>query len=190
MGLYKYIKNTWKKPKQNLGSLWKERLISWRRDTSTVKLDKPTRIDRAKSLGYKDKKGFVVVRVKLPRGGRKGERINKGRRSKRATQKKVVKKSYQWIAEERANKHYPNLEVLNSYWVAEDGKYYWYEVILVDPTKPEIKKDKSTKWIENHKGRVYRGLTSAGRKSRGLMNKGKGAEKIRPSLRSHNRRGK
>ena len=34
------------------------------------------------------------------------------------------------------------------------------------------------------RGRVYRGLTSSGKKSRGLRRKGKGAEKIRPSLRA------
>jgi len=41
-----------------------------------------------------------------------------------------------------------------------------------------------------HKGRVFRGKTSAGKSSRGLRNKGKGAEKLRPSLRAHGRRGK
>ena len=47
-------------------------------------------------------------------------------------------------------------------------------------------------WIKNrqHKARAYRGLTSAGRKSRGLRNKGKGAEKMRPSLKVNRNRGK
>ena len=80
-----------------------------------------------------------------------------------------------------------NLEILNSYWVAEDGRYKWYEVILVDPNHPVILSDSKINWICNraHKGRVHRGLTSAGKKSRGLMNKGKGAEKLRPSKRKH-----
>lgn len=190
MGLYKRIENIWKKPKENLGPLWKERLIQWRKDNSVVKIERPTRIDRARKLGYKAKKGFVVARTRVKRGGRKGKRINKGRRSRRATQKKVVKQSYQWIAEQRANKKFVNLEVLNSYYVAEDGIYKWYEVILIDPQRPEIQKDSKINWICNQKGRVYRGLTSAGKKSRGLLNKGKGAEKVRPSLRAHNRKGK
>jgi large subunit ribosomal protein L15e len=37
---------------------------------------------------------------------------------------------------------------------------------------------------------VLRGKTSAGQKGRGLMYKGKGAEKIRPSIRAHQTKGK
>jgi len=46
-----------------------------------------------------------------------------------------------WIAEERAAKKYPNLEVLNSYYVTEDGSHKWYEVILVDPHHPVIRNE-------------------------------------------------
>jgi large subunit ribosomal protein L15e len=98
-------------------------------------------------------------------------------------------KSLRRIAEERAQKHHPNLEVLNSYWVGEDGKQKFYEVILVDPNHPEIVNDPQIAWITApvHKGRVYRGLTSAGTEGRGLRWKGKGAERFRPS-RARNRR--
>jgi len=192
MGLYKFVQQLWKRPKENLGELWRERLIAWRREPAIIRIEKPTRIDRARSLGYKAKKGIVVVRVRVARGGRTRPRPNKGRRSKRMTARKVVGKNYQWIAEERANRKFPNLEVLNSYYVGEDGKYYWYEVILVDPQAPEIKADKELNWIcsGKHRGRVFRGLTSAAKKSRGLRKKGKGAEKIRPSLRAHGRKAK
>ena len=43
-------------------------------------------------------------------------------------------------------------------------------------------------WISLERNRVLRGKTSAGQKSRGLRNKGKGAEKIRPSRRANLRR--
>ena len=45
-------------------------------------------------------------------------------------------------------------------------------------------------WFSNakHRTRVYHGKTSAARKSRGLRNKGTGAEKLRPSLRAHDRK--
>ena len=101
-------------------------------------------------------------------------------------------KSIQRIAEERTAKHYPNLEVLNSYWVGEDGTHKYYEVILVDPNHPAIRADPKINWICNpaNRGRVFRGLTSAGKKGRGLLYKGKGAEKIRPSIGSHDRTGK
>ena len=49
--------------------------------------------------------------------------------------------------------------------------------------------DKGLMNLANQRGRVYRGLTSAGRKSRGLRGKGKGFEKMRPSRRAHNRVG-
>ena len=62
-----------------------------------------------------------------------------------------------------------------------------YEIILIDRDHPRIKKDNRTKWVSKKSGvgRAFRGLTSAGKKSRGLRNKGKGAEKIRPSLNSN-----
>ena len=58
------------------------------------------------------------------------------------------------------------------------------EIILVDKAHPQIIADPRINWIfkSKHKGRVFRGLTSVAKKSRGLRsNKGKGAEKLRPS---------
>ncbi len=193
MGMYQYIREAWKKPKENLGDLWKRRLVRWRREDSTVRVERPTRIDRARSLGYKAKPGFIIVRQRVPRGGRMREKFHKsGRRPKTRRRKKVVSKNYQQVAEERANKKYPNCEVLNSYYVAEDGKYGWYEIILVDKANPSILADKKINWIadKQHTRRVYRGLTGAGRKSRGLTKKGKGTEKIRPSQRANMRKAK
>ncbi len=94
-------------------------------------------------------------------------------------------KSLRLIAEERTARKFPNLEVLNSYWVGEDGRSKWFEVILVDPNSPSIKSDKDVNWITEpqHKRRVFRSLTSAGKKIRSLRHKGKGAEKVRPSKR-------
>jgi large subunit ribosomal protein L15e len=82
-------------------------------------------------------------------------------------------KSIKLIGEERAARKFPNLEVLNSYWVGEDGRSKWFEVILVDPSHPVIKSDPAINWIcENqHHRRVFRGLTSAGKKIRYLSTK-------------------
>lgn len=190
MSMYKYIRNLWKKPKENLGELWQQRLIKWRQEPVTLRLERPTRLDRARSLGYKPKKGFIIVRQRVSRGGRQRPKIRAGRRSKHFGRRKIVKKSYQWIAEERASRKYPNCEALNSYYVGEDGLYYWYEIILVDRVHPQILADKNIAWITNKKGRAERGLTSAARKSRGLMGKGKGYEKVRPSFHAHQKRGK
>lgn len=187
--LYQKIRQLWKKPSK---ILLREKLIEWRKEPSIVRVENPTRLDRARSLGYKAKHGFIIVRIKLLRGGRQRELFKKGRRSKRRGRKKIVGKSYQLIAEERVAKKFKNMEVLNSYPLVKDGRYVWFEIILVDPMHPRIQKDKNINWITRpaNQSRVHRGLTSAGKKSRGLRNKGKGAEKIRPSLRANKNRAK
>lgn len=183
--MYKYLKQLWKSPNKEI---LKERILKWRREQAITKLEKPTNIARARSLGYKAKQGYIVARVRLPRGGRMRPQIKKGRRTKHRRHVKILSKSYQTVAEERAQKKFKNLEVLNSYNLTKDGKYYWIEVILVDPNHPVIKSDPKINWIGNQKKRVYRGLTSSGRKSRGMRKKGLGSEKTRPSMRANKRR--
>ncbi|MBR9698855.1 50S ribosomal protein L15e [Candidatus Woesearchaeota archaeon] len=180
MGMYKYVRAAWKRPKEN--SLYRERLIAWRQEPVTIRINRPTRIDRARSLGYKAKQGYIVVRQRVKRGKRQHPKSLKGgRRPKTSSLVKILDKSYQQISEERAARKYVNCEVLNSYPVAEDGNHFWFEVILVDRTNPHILADDKINWISLEKNRVFRGKTSAGRKSRGLRHKGKGAEKLRPS---------
>jgi large subunit ribosomal protein L15e len=182
---YKYIAEAWKKPEESfVEELMRQRLIEWRKQPTVVRVEKPTRLDRARKLGYKAKQGFIVVRVRVRRGGLRKQRPRSGRRPKRmGVAKYKPAKSLRLIAEERAARKFPNLEVLNSYWVGEDGRFKWFEVIMVDPNHPVIKADEDVNWIcqKQHKGRVFRGLTSAGKRVRGLRNKGRGAEKARPS---------
>ncbi len=188
MGMYKYIRDLWKKPKANMPELMKDRLIQWRKQPSSVRVERPTRLDRARSLGYKAKPGFIIVRQCVVRGGHERPHTLGGRRPKAQRLKMSLNKGYQQIAEERVNRKYPTCEVLNAYEVAKDGNHYWFEVILVDRAHPVILKDPKMKWISKKRGRAYRGLTSAGKKSRGLMRKGKGAEHLRPSRSAYHRR--
>ncbi len=187
MGIYKYLRKNWQKPDKTLKAaveaLHKERLIAWRKEGATERIMRPTRLDRARSLGYKAKKGFVVVRQRVLRGGHIRPDIKGGRRPKHNRQTMVLSKNYRTIAEERAARKYPNLEVLSSYYVAKDGMHYWYEIIMVDPAEPSIIADKDINWIvaSQHTRRAFRGLTASARVSRGLRRKGKGAEKVRPS---------
>jgi large subunit ribosomal protein L15e len=187
-GMYHYLGEAWKK---STPALMRERLIEWRAGNSVVKLDKPTRLDKARMIGYKDKKGIVVARVRVLRGGRKRSRHTHGRKSRKQHVRKILKMNYRWVAELRAAKKFPNLEVLNSYNTGKDGKYFFFEVILVDPQRHEIQNDPVYSWIADkaNRGRVYRGLTSAGKKSRGLRSKSRNM-KVRPSLRAWNRQGK
>jgi len=182
---YKYIAEAWKKPEKSfVDELMRQRLIEWRKQPTVVRVEKPTRLDRARKLGYKAKQGFVIVRVRVRRGGLRKQRPKSGRRPKRmGVSKYKHAKSLRLIAEERAARKFPNMEVLNSYWVGEDGRFKWFEVIMVDRAHPAIKSDKDINWIcqKQHRGRAFRGLTSAGKKVRGLRKKGRGAEKARPS---------
>lgn len=185
MSMYKYIREAWKSPKSGiLKGSFRPNIPAMRKDETTVRVEKPTRLDKARSLGYKAKQGIFIVRQRVDRGGRMRPDIKGGRRSKHSGQRKDLKISYQVVAEMRVADKYPNCEILNSYYLAEDGKHYWYEVIVVDKNHPAIRNDPILKWIAStkHTNRVFRGLTSAAKRSRGLMNKGKGAEKIRPSL--------
>lgn len=181
--MYKYIRDAWKNPSESyVRELMWERAPKWRRQKAVQRIKRPTRIDRARSLGYKAKKGYIVVRTRVRRGGRRKYRFTGGRKPKRMGVNRITQsKSIQRIAEERVSKKYPNLEVLNSYWVWADGKYKYYEVILVDPHSPSIKNDDKINWIcsNKHTNRAIRGLTSAGTKGRGLRFKGKGSEQAR-----------
>ena len=185
LNMYKYVADAWKKPDASfVRELMRQRVIKWRREPTIVRVEKPTRVDRARKLGYKAKQGFVIARARVRRGGLRKLRPRSGRRPKRMGVKKFKPaKSLQLIAEERAARKFPNLEVLNSYWVWQDGMHKWYEVIMVDPAHPVIKADKDISWIggKPNTRRVFRGLTSAGKKMRGLRHKGRGAEKFRPS---------
>lgn len=184
-GMYHYIKQAWKKP--DVKTL-RERMIEWRKSEVFTKVDKPLRLDRARALGYKDKKGFVIIRVRIKRGGHARPRPNKGRKGRRMHTRKNLKMSYQWIAEQRAERKFSNLIVLNSYLIGKDGINYFYEIIMVDPTKQEIQNDKTLNWVCDKKKRSMRGLTSAGKKSRGLRKKG--PTKVRPSVRAGHGKGK
>lgn len=191
--VYEYIGDQWKKPDTSFQSPQQQRLIQWRKEENFTRVDRPLRIDRARSLGYKAKPGYVVVRASVRRGGLRKHQIKGGRKpSAKGITKITMGKSTKRIAEERTAKRYPNMEVLNSYWVGDDGKNHFYEVILVDPVHPAILKDTNINWISNASNtrRVLRGKTSAGQKGRGLMHKGKGAEKVRPSIRAHQNKGK
>ncbi len=173
-GFYQSIRGLWKKRSTELKEISKEKRIKWRKEPRFQKVERSTRVDRARALGYKAKQGFIIVRGRIERGGRKRPFYQRrGRKpSKTGITGFTPKKSLQRITEERVQKKYPNLEVLGSYQVGEDGRWKWFEIILIDKNHPVIKKDKNMKWIseKQHTRRVYRGLTSSGKKSRGLRN--------------------
>ena len=70
-GLYHQLRTAWKKPDVKR---IRELMIKWRKEEAVIKIEKPTRLDRARTLGYKAKKGIVIARVRIPRGGRQRAR--------------------------------------------------------------------------------------------------------------------
>ena len=191
MGAYKYLEELWKK-KQSEVMRFVFRLRTWeyRQQPSIVRLARPTRPDKARRLGYKAKQGFVVFRVKVRSGGRKrpnAKGIVYGKPTNQGINKIKAKRSITTIAEGRIGKHCGNLRVLNSYWIAQDATYKYFEIILVDPSHTTIRNDPRINWICGgvHKHRESRGLTSAGKKHRGLRTKGRVDNKQRPSIRAN-----
>ena len=135
MGARRYLRQAWKKPGESfVGPLMKERVAQWRGQPSVIRIEVPTRLDRAGSFGYKSKEGFIVARVKVRRGGSRKHRPVRGRRPKRLGVTRFSPgHSLKHIGEERVSKKFPNLEVLNSYAVWEDGGHKWFEVVLANP---------------------------------------------------------
>ena len=91
MSMYKHIRELWKKPKENLGELWRKRLIEWKKEPTTIRIDRPTRLDRARSLGYKAKPGYIIIRQRVMRQSRQRPKFASGRRPKARRRKKILK---------------------------------------------------------------------------------------------------
>ena len=190
---YSYVKDTFEKHETGYQTNQWNRGIEYRKGKSIERVEKPTKLHRARTLGYKAKQGYVVVRARIRKGGMHKVRPKRGRKPRAmGVSKYTTGKNLQWVAEERVQRKYPNLEVLNSYKVYADGRSWYYEVIMVDPSHPVIKSDPKINWIcePQHTRRVARGLSSSGKKARGLYKKGWGSEKTRPSLGANKGRGK
>jgi len=145
MGAYKHLSKSWRKREgSDLNNYLRQAAIAWRRDHAIKRIQYPTRLDRARSLGYRRKQGFVLARVRVRKGGARKSRPTSGRRPKALGVSKFTRgKSLKQIGEERVAKRFPNLSILNSYYVWEDGSSRWFEVVMVDPNHPATKKDET-----------------------------------------------
>ena len=178
MGAYKYLEELWRKKQSDvLRFLLRVRAWEYRQLPRICRVNKPTRTDKAHRLGYKAKEGFVIYRVAVRRGGRKRpvqKGIVSGKPGNAGINHLKFERNLQSVAEERIGRRAGNLRVLNSYWVNSDATYKYFEVILVDVQHPVIRNDPKINWMVApvHKHRECRGLTSAGRKGRGLRKQG------------------
>merc|ERR1712018_388869 len=174
MGAYKYQQELWRKKQSDcMKYLLRIRTWHYRHLPAIHRAVTPTRPAKARQMGYKAKQGYSVFRVRVRRGCRKrlapkgatyGKPVNEG-----VNQLKFQRR-IQSVAEERAGKAMGGLRVVNSYWAAEDSTYKYYEVVMVDPQHKVIRRDADMQWITQpvHKHRECKGLTSAGKKSRGV----------------------
>jgi large subunit ribosomal protein L15e len=184
MGAYKYLEELWKRKQSDaLRFLLRVRAWEYRQLPVVHRCTQPSRLDKARRLGYKAKQGFVIARVAVRRGGRKrpnSKGIVYGKPKHHGINQLKFERNLRSVAEERAGAKFSNLRVLNSYWVNQDATYKYFEVILVDHSHKAIRRDPRINWIVNpvHKRREKRGLTSAGRQGRGLRKRGHRANKI------------
>ena len=130
--------------------MWKEnstelrkKAVLWRKENAVTRIDKPSRITRARRLGYKAKQGITVVRMRVGTGGMRKQRPRGGRRPKHLGVTRIkAAVSMKQVAERRVLERHPNMKLLGSYFLYKDGMHYWFEIILADPSHPSIAKDK------------------------------------------------
>ncbi|MDV3243713.1 MAG: 50S ribosomal protein L15e [Nitrososphaerales archaeon] len=140
--MYSQISRTWQGIFHEKAGGIRERAVQLRKEPALLRIERPSRLDRARSLGYKAKEGVVVVRARVSRGGMRKKRPSSGRRPKHMGTVKIKSDvSSQTVAERRVSERYPNMKVLGSYLLWKDGRFAWYECVLVDPLNPSVKSD-------------------------------------------------
>ncbi len=167
MGAYKYIEQTMQEEYKSRDPRYKSKVIAWRKGPTMERVERPSNLTRARRLGYKAKQGYAVVRIRVEKGRRTRRKPRGGRKPKSNYRIVQPGKSHQAMAEQRVNRKYRNMEVLNSYWVGADGNYKYFEVILADASKPSVNISSVIR-----QGKSFRGLTSAGKKGRPTKKKG------------------
>ena len=121
----------------------RQRAVVWRNENAVTRVEKPSRIARARRLGYKAKQGIIVIRMRVGTGGMRKQRPRGGRRPKHLGVTKIkADVSMKQVSERRVLERYPNMKLLGSYFLYKDGMHYWFEIILADPSHPRIAKDK------------------------------------------------
>jgi len=121
----------------------RQKAVIWRNENAVTRVEKPSRIARARRLGYKAKQGIIVIRMRVGTGGMRKQRPRGGRRPKHLGVTKIkADVSMKQVSERRVLERYPNMKLLGSYFLYKDGMHYWFEVILADPSHPRIAKDK------------------------------------------------
>ncbi len=140
--MYSHISKTWHGIFHERAGDIRARAVQLRKEPAMLRVERPLRLDRARSLGYKAKEGVIVVRARVSRGGMRKQRPTSGRRPKHMGVLKIKSAvSAKSVAERRVGERFPNMKVIGSYPVWQDGRFAWFECVLIDPLRPAIRRD-------------------------------------------------
>ncbi len=113
--LYRQVGETWQKVFKDKSGDILQRAIELRRGPTMLRLERPSRIDKARMLGYKAKEGVVVVRIRVKAGGMRRPRPVSGRRPKHLGVLRMKSdEPVQKVAERRVREKHTNLKLLGA----------------------------------------------------------------------------
>src|ERR671932_2024903 len=122
--MHKYMTATWTNMWKSNNDTLKSKAVVWRTEEAIHKISRPSRLDRARRLGYKAKQGIIVVRARVGRGGMRKQRPVAGRRPKHLGVTRIKQSiSMRKVAQRRVEEKFPNMEALGSYYLYKDGNY-------------------------------------------------------------------
>ena len=140
--MYRQIGETWQKVFRDKSGDILQRAIQLRKGPTMERIKRPSRLNKARMLGYKAKEGVLVIRIRIAAGGMRRQRPTSGRRPKHLGVLRMKSdEPVQKVAERRVREKHTNLKLLGSYQLWVDVKHRWYECIMIDPAHPAIKKD-------------------------------------------------
>ena len=151
MGAFKYLEELWKKKQSNVMKfILRMRAWEFRQLPAIHRCGRPSRPDKARRLGYRRKQGYCIYRVRVRRGGRKrrvAKGISYGKPVVAGINHLKSNVNLRSLAEQRVGKKVGGLDLLNSYWAAQDATYKYYECIMVDIAHAAIRNDPRINWL-------------------------------------------
>merc|ERR1712216_384819 len=173
-----YVGDIWRrKSSYVMWLLSRMRCWSYRQGNSIVTLSITSRFRCARKMGFRFKRGYNVVRVRVRRGNcifrcRRG--IVHGKIVGHGVKNLKLRRNLRYMGEMRVQQFVSNGGVVNSYWVNSDATHKYFEVITVDFCNFGIRRDYRINWVCNgYSGSLRsRGLTIAGKCSVGRKGRG------------------
>ena len=130
MGAFKYIQKSFEKSLKERTRGYRDRISSWMDENTVARAERPTNPLRARSLGYKAKKGYAIARVRIAKGKRSRRRPDVGRKPGRNVKRVNPGKELKFYAIEKASRRFSNMTPINAYLAGENGQYKFFEIIL------------------------------------------------------------